>query len=59
MIWPTRLILLTSRHHLPTLLTGQSADDPNRLVDTGCVTKAQSRVVFAFQHFIVLDQGLA
>ena len=46
-------------HHLPTLLTGQPADNPNCLMDTGRVAKAQLRVVFALQHFIVLDQGLA
>jgi len=41
------------------LLTGQTADDPDRLMDTGSVAKAQSQVAFAFQQFVVLDQGFA
>ena len=43
--------------HFSTLLAGQSADDPDRLVDAGGVAEAQVRVVFALEHFIVLDQG--
>ena len=44
-------------HYLATLLAGQPADDPDRLMDAGSIAKAQTRVVFAFQHFVVLDQG--
>jgi len=46
-------------HHLPTLPTGQPADDPDRLMDPGRVAKAQLRVVFALQHFVMLYQGFA
>ncbi|MNG42129.1 hypothetical protein D3C84_1317900 [compost metagenome] len=53
------MVLPVSLQHLPTLFTGQTADDPDRLMDTGRVAKAQSRVVFALQHFVVLDQGFA
>lgn len=52
-------VLPTLLHHLPALLTGQPADDPDRLMDTGRVAKTQPRVVFALEHFVVLDQGLA
>lgn len=41
------------------LLTGQAADDPDGLVDASGVAEAQAWVVFAFQHFVVLDQRFA
>ncbi len=62
LIPPPRLtgwILIILRQHPPTLLTGQPADNPDRLMDPSRVAKAQLRVVFTLQHFVVLDQGLA
>jgi len=45
--------------HLAALLTGQPADDADRLVNTCSVAEAQVRVMFALEHFVVLYQGLA
>jgi hypothetical protein len=50
---------LHQQAHLPTLLTGQPADDPNRLMDTSGVAKTQMRVVFALKYLVVLHQGFA
>jgi len=45
--------------HFSALLAGKPADDADGLVDASGVAKAQLRVVIAFEHFILLDQGFA
>jgi len=45
--------------HLAALLTGQPADDADRLVNTCSVAQARLRVMFALEHLVVLDQCFA
>ena len=54
-----RNTLLLHRLQLAKLLTGQPADDPDRLVNPRRVAEAQLRVVLALQHLVMLDQRLA